>query len=222
MLELTVPALMLAGVAASPHCALMCSPLQSIALRGSAGIPPAQSLLLLHGGRVLGYGGLGAIAGTLGVQGVALLPEADYGRALQLLAAAAILLSGVLLWRRRATSCSVHPASTPTDQTRWPRLRMLSRGLAWATIPCGLVYSVLFAASLSGGPVQGFSLLAAFGLGTVPLSGLGGRLIAQLRSTSHGALHRWSGALLISIAILSASTTLSHEASGFAAWCLSR
>jgi sulfite exporter TauE/SafE len=222
VLELTVPALMIAGVASSPHCALMCAPLQSIALRGAAGLPPAQALLLLHTGRVLGYAGLGAVAGALGVQGVALLPAADYGRALQLLAAAAILFSGVQLWRRRASCCSVQPASTQTAQHGWPRWRMLSRGVAWATVPCGLLYSVLFVAALSGGPVQGFSLLAAFGIGTVPLSGLGGRLITQLRRPSHGALHQWSGALLICIAMLSAGTTLAHEASGFAAWCLSR
>ena len=57
--------------------------------------------------------------------------------------------------------------------------RFLS-GLAWGLIPCGLIYSVLPLAFLSGDPLSGLLLMLAFGLGTLPnlllISGLSARL----------------------------------------------
>jgi sulfite exporter TauE/SafE len=41
-------------------------------------------------------------------------------------------------------------------------------GLAWGWIPCGLVYSVLATALVSGSAGRGALVMAAFGLGTLP------------------------------------------------------
>ena len=41
-------------------------------------------------------------------------------------------------------------------------------GMLWGLVPCGLVYSVLPLAFLSGDVLTGASLMCAFGLGTLP------------------------------------------------------
>jgi sulfite exporter TauE/SafE len=63
--------------------------------------------------------------------------------------------------------------------------RMLAAGALWGWLPCGMVYSVLVTAMLSGSAVNGALVMLAFGLGTLPmLLGLGlagARLRALLR-----------------------------------------
>jgi sulfite exporter TauE/SafE len=59
--------------------------------------------------------------------------------------------------------------------------RMLAAGALWGWLPCGMVYSVLVTAMLSGSAFGGALVMLAFGLGTLPmLLGLG-LLGARLR-----------------------------------------
>jgi sulfite exporter TauE/SafE len=52
--------------------------------------------------------------------------------------------------------------------------RMFVAGGLWGWLPCGMVYSVLVTAMLSGSAVRGALVMLAFGLGTLPmLLGLG-------------------------------------------------
>jgi sulfite exporter TauE/SafE len=52
--------------------------------------------------------------------------------------------------------------------------RMLAAGALWGWLPCGMVYSVLVTAMLSGSATRGALVMLAFGLGTLPmLLGLG-------------------------------------------------
>ena len=88
--ELSIPAMLLAGLALSPHCALMCGPVQTLQLRGApASISP---LLWLHLGRVLGYALMGAAAGYLGARLMLWLPAREFSGWLQALAGAGALL----------------------------------------------------------------------------------------------------------------------------------
>ena len=48
----------------------------------------------------------------------------------------------------------------------WPRA--LAVGVAWGWIPCGLVYSVLATALVSGSALHGAAVMGAFGIGTLP------------------------------------------------------
>jgi sulfite exporter TauE/SafE len=63
--------------------------------------------------------------------------------------------------------------------------RMLAAGVLWGWLPCGMVYSVLVTAMLSGSAAGGALVMLAFGLGTLPmllgLGLLGTRLRACLR-----------------------------------------
>lgn len=209
MIELTAPALFAAGLAGSPHCALMCGPLHAIA--GGSPRKTARSVAELHAGRVLGYSALGAIAGALGQAGLSLLPPAHSGVPVQLLAAAVLLVGGLIRLRGNAASCK-GACTQRRAATTW------LRGLVLAAVPCAMLYATLALATLSGGPVEGALLLAAFGLGTVPLAGGGGLLFRRLRASNRlGHIAGWS---LITLAAASAGAALlAVSEPALAAWC---
>jgi len=68
----------------------------------------------------------------------------------------------------------------------------------WGWIPCGLVYSVLLAAAVSGGAAEGALVMAAFGLGTLPAMVLATAGAARLASlTRRTGVRRAAGALVV-------------------------
>lgn len=223
MLELTAPALFVAGLAGSPHCALMCAPLQALALQGTAPVPPARAILLLHGGRVFGYGMIGAAAGALGARSMAWLPEGTGDGWVQLVAASALLGAGLLQWQSPSVPCRPHARPAP-GRARWrgpASLQLMLRGLGWALMPCALLYALLLLAALSGGRATGAALLVAYGLGTVPLLAISGRVFGRLTHAVGEPGRRWSASLMMLLALASAATVLGHHASGPGSWCRS-
>jgi sulfite exporter TauE/SafE len=134
---------------------------------GLAAAPPAlrQGLarqLAYSLGRVASYACAGALAGGAGSLGL-LLDDVLPAQILMLVAANALLIllglylaglgtavlalerAGVLLWRTLTRlGARLSPARSPA--------RAFGVGLAWGWIPCGLVYSVLATALVSGAP----------------------------------------------------------------------
>lgn len=152
----------LLGLAATPHCAAMCS--APCALAG--GKRPAS----LMAGRFIGYAAGGAAAAASvevlarASQGVTLLQPAWV-----LLQAAMLLLGLSLLVRGRMPVW--------LSAVRWrplPRQAFVS-GLAWVAIPCGLLHAALLLASLSGSIAGGAATMAVFALASMP-----GLLIAPM------------------------------------------
>jgi sulfite exporter TauE/SafE len=210
---LGAPALLLAGLAASPHCALMCGPLAALGARVSNAGSPRRALVLTQAGRVLGYGALGALAGASGQWLMGLLPALAAGRLLQGAAAVASLAVGLwlLLGKTRIASCCAPRAR--------PGLPPVLRGLLWAALPCGILYAVLLLAALSGGPLNGALLASAFALGGAPLLALIGWLGAKRPATPLAA--RAAGLWL---AVLGVATLfiLAGGAPAAATWCAAR
>ena len=77
----------------------------------------------------------------------------------------------------------------------WSRLRPLAgarggvfaTGALWAFMPCGLLYSALLVASLSGGPLEGALSMALFALGSglsLALAPAPARAAASMRATA--------------------------------------
>jgi uncharacterized protein len=172
----------LVGLAGGVHCMAMCGGIvAALSLREPAPGRRPRGLARQIGysaGRVVSYACAGAIAGGLGGLGIlygGLLPARLI---LLVLANALIILLGLylaglgtaVLALERAGSAAwlaltrlgarLAPAETPG--------RAVAVGLAWGWIPCGLVYSVLATALVSGSALRGAAVMAAFGLGTLP------------------------------------------------------
>ena len=69
---------------------------------------------------------------------------------------------GGILWRR------VQPLVKPLVPMDTP-LKALALGGLWGWVPCGMVYSMLLTAMLSGSTLDGALVMGAFGLGTLPM-----------------------------------------------------
>lgn len=179
----------LIGLAGGVHCVAMCGGfVAALNLNvprptGLAAAPPAlrQGLarqLAYSLGRVASYACAGALAGGAGSLGL-LFDDVLPAQILMLVAANALLIllglylaglgtavlalerAGVLLWRTLTRlGARLSPARSPA--------RAFGVGLAWGWIPCGLVYSVLATALVSGSAPRGALVMAAFGLGTLP------------------------------------------------------
>ena len=172
----------LVGLAGGVHCAAMCGGIvAALNLRASVSMPAGARFgrqLAYSLGRIASYAFAGAVAG--GVGGLGLLYDGVLPARLILLiiANALIILLGLYLaglgtavlaferaggvvWRSLARlGARLTPAETSP--------RALAVGLAWGWIPCGLVYSVLATALVSGSALAGAAVMAAFGLGTLP------------------------------------------------------
>jgi len=132
--------------------------------------------LIMHLGRLTTYVLLGAIAAWAG----AVLWQQNVvpiQRPLFAFTSLLLLVMGLRLLRQRSNS--------PLLPGKWLGVRMAmywakyvgsftgrsSRwfsGMVWGLVPCGLVYSVLPLAFLSGSMLTGAALMLAFGLGTLP------------------------------------------------------
>lgn len=187
------------GLLGSVHCAGMCGgivgalsvaptvgrpvPVRVVAARASLAHVAAY-----NAGRIGSYMVAGALAGALfdqlaqGAHALAYLPALQAGAywlANLMLAALGLYLmdawrglarleqAGKYVWRGvRPLLRRVGPLDRPG--------RMFVAGSLWGWLPCGMVYSVLVTAMLSGSAASGALVMLAFGLGTLPmLLGLG-------------------------------------------------
>ena len=175
--------------------------------------PEALSLHLAYsGGRIFSYATAGALAGVLG--GTALMTQSVLPAQLVLAVLANTMLLllafylmghtrvlsrleriGLPLWQRIAPLTKRFlPAETPA--------RALGVGMAWGWLPCGLVYSVLTLAMMSGGPAQGAMVMAAFGLGTLPNLLAAGLTVDRLRPfLARPAVRRAAGAAIFALGV---------------------
>ena len=191
--SLAVTALVM-GLAGGPHCIAMCG--AACAGIGQAAAPRStQALALFQLGRLTGYAALGALAaatmqglGWLTVQSAALRPVWT------MVHVAAVLLGLSLLVFAR------QPVWLEAGARRvWARVRTatqslglvapLGLGVAWALLPCGLLYSALMVAALAGSVGGGAAVMALFALGSGLWLGLGPWLLLRLGRSGRGA---WS------------------------------
>lgn len=173
------------------------------ALRQPAFPVPVRSVMAAQGasltwvgaynaGRIASYMTAGALAGGLagGAAALASLPAwqaAFYWAANLMLVALGLFLmdawrglawierGGQALWRH------VSPLLRQVNGARPGGARMFALGALWGWLPCGMVYSVLVTAMLSGSALGGAGVMLAFGLGTLPMLVALGLLGARVR-----------------------------------------
>jgi sulfite exporter TauE/SafE len=186
------------------HCVGMCSPFVLFVSRhyappdrGRRGAFAAQ--LWYTAGRVATYSALGAAAGGLG--GVVQLAGALLG----VQRAASVVAGGVLIvWALVALSDLVPRLDTGGNLFARVAARLKGRvpghpfaaGLFLGLLPCGLLYSAVIAAVARGGPLQGATALALFGVGTAPAL-LGVSLADELLARNRAFVNRLSQAFLL-------------------------
>jgi sulfite exporter TauE/SafE len=191
-MEFPVSALLI-GIWSTGHCLAMCGGLALAAgqlSRQQLRYPKllrAMEMLTWQLGRVLSYSLIGFLVGGFGAFFLEYAALAGL-RVLGFVAANLMLIAlglhvaqwwsgiiqierlGELLWRWIA------PHATATLAPAMPRhrepIRALGRalraGAIWGWLPCGLVYSMLITASVSGSSSSGAMWMFAFGLGTIP------------------------------------------------------
>ncbi|MCZ8251451.1 MAG: sulfite exporter TauE/SafE family protein [Hylemonella sp.] len=162
---------LLMGLVGGPHCIAMCGA-ACAGIGQAAGARRNEALWTFQLGRVLGYAALGGLAaasiqglGWLTIQSAALRPVWT------LFHVAALLLGLLLLWRAQ------QPVWLESAARRlWQGARVLAAGrgrgaplamgVLWALLPCGLLYSALLVAAMTGQVLEGAAVMALFATGT--------------------------------------------------------
>lgn len=162
-----LPGLLL-GLAGGVHCTAMCGgACVGLASRGS----PARGLGAFTGARTMSYVLAGAAAGLSAAWADQFARLAAWSHPLWMLVLALSATTGVWLllagrWPSLAGSSAFKGASRV-----WrihPVGAAAFAGLALPALPCGLLYSALLLAGLSGGAWQGAAVMAGFAMGSAP------------------------------------------------------
>ena len=180
------------GLVGGPHCVAMCGA-ACAGIGRAAGARSTRALLGFQLSRMVGYAAFGAIAAG-SVQGLAWLGTntAVLRPVWTMFHVAALLLGAVLLWQARQPAWienlgqAVWRKARPALTTLGPRAPVVL-GVAWALMPCGLLYSALLVASLSANALEGAAIMALFSLGTSVSLTAGPWLLLRLRGARSGA-----------------------------------
>ncbi len=217
------------GLAGGPHCVAMCGAACAGIARTNGGTN-ARSLWIFQIGRLIGYSALGGTAaasmqglGWLSTQSAALRPVWT------LFHVAAALLGLMLLWRARhpvwleagarAVWCRVRSTAGILPQGAASGVAPLLLGLLWALLPCGLLYSALLVAALTGNWLEGAGVMALFAMGSGLSLMAGPWLWLKLRNKNSGQWAvRLAGLALFAVSVWALWMGLVHNT---APWCLS-
>ena len=100
---------------------------------------------------------------------------------------------------------------------RWGLAAPLGIGVAWALLPCGLLYSALLVATLSGSWVEGALTMALFALGTSVAMTAGPWLLLRFGADVRGQWGvRLAGLALLVMSVWALWMGFAHDQ---APWC---
>jgi hypothetical protein len=203
--------ILLLGLLGSVHCVGMCGGIVSafsfsagsdapgipVKIPVVASVPQAPGLLRVlafNSGRIASYMLAGAIAGGVSASvtawgHIATLQVVSYAMANLLLVALGLYLTDQ--WRALSVLTVLETAGRSVWRYVPPLMKhflpvdnagkALMLGAMWGWVPCGMVYSVLLTAMLSGSATSGALVMLAFGVGTLPALLSMGLLGARLR-----------------------------------------
>ena len=218
---LAVTALLM-GLAGGPHCIAMCGA-ACAGIGQAAGRHKNSAMWSFQAGRVLGYSALGSLAaasmqglGWLTVQSAALRPVWT------LFHVATLVLGLLLLWQAQQPVWLEQ-----AGKKIWTGARSLAAGRGrgaplvigalWTFLPCGLLYSALLVAALTGHALDGALVMALFALGTSVSMMAGPWLWLRLRGNGAGD---WGVRLAgLALAASSAWALWMGFAQNAAPWC---
>lgn len=224
------------GLAGGPHCVAMCgaacgavvgSPVQAVPVSaiGRGTPPPAMPRMLqFQLGRLAGYALAGAVAG-FAVEAFATLSKNTAAlKPVWTLFHLSVLAWGLMLLARARQPAWVESAG----RSVWAKIRpmaharggLVATGALWAFMPCGLLYSALLVASLSGGAFEGALAMALFAIGSGLSLGVAPSVLRRVQAWGNrlrdGSGTRVAGALLALAAVWALWMDLAHRV---AQWC---
>ena len=214
---------LLMGLVGGPHCLAMCGAACGGLVR-AGGPRKVPGMWSFQAGRLLGYSAAGAAAG-LAMQSFAWLSSST--AALQpvwTLFHVVVLLWGLILFAQARQPAWVEMAG----RTVWSRVRpvaqrrggLVASGALWAFMPCGLLYSALLVAALSGGPLEGAISMALFAAGSGVSLGLAPAALRKVKELGDRLRKDWgtriAGGLLALTAAWALWMDLAHRV---AQWC---
>jgi len=190
------------GIGGSMHCLGMCGPLLLSLPMAAADRFSQWRMAAYLLAKALAYGLLGLVPGLLGKGMIGMNWQQALSAGAGLLM---ILLVTIPALKRKKGSFLfarqfgvLH--SRLLQQPRWTDYLLL--GLLNGLLPCGLVYTALAAATLSGGPLGGFLAMFFFGLGTIPALLLLALFRTRLTPVLRLRLGHWSRIITIAVGVL--------------------
>lgn len=201
-------AVFLIGLLGGVHCVGMCGGIVSALSLHSPRQGAALPLHLTYNlGRISSYAAAGALLGAIGGMGLLLNRLLPIQMALYVAANGMLVAMGLYLLGMTRLLAGLERVG----QKFWMRLQPHTRrflpprslpqayalGLLWGWLPCGLVYSVLATALLSGSAARGATTMLAFGLGTLPNLLLAGMALVRFRQVMKAPPLRLAAGLLV-------------------------
>ena len=211
------------GLAGGPHCIAMCGA-ACAGIGQAAGPNKTSAMWLFQAGRVVGYAALGSLAaasmqglGWLTVQSAALRPVWTLFHVATFVLGALLLAKaeqpvwleqmGKKIWQGARSLAAGRGRGAP-----------LVIGALWTFLPCGLLYSALLVAALTGSAIEGAGVMALFALGTTVSLMAGPWLWLRLRGSNSGALGmRLAGLALAASSAWALWMAFAHDS---APWCV--
>jgi len=219
---LAVTALLM-GLAGGPHCIAMCGAACGGVVRGASN-QPNRGMWTFQAGRLLGYSLAGGAAG-LAVQSFAWLS----GQTAALRPVWTLFHLAVLAWGLMLVAQARQPAWVESaGRSIWARVRpmaqarggLLAAGALWTFMPCGLLWSALLVASLSGGALEGALSMALFAVGSGISLGLAPGLLRKLAAAGNRLRRDWGTRIAGALLALTALWALWHDVlHPIAVWC---
>ncbi len=177
-----------------------------------------------HTGRLAGYAGVGAFA-AFAMDSLAWLTQQTTAlRPVWTLMHVAVMVWGLLMMVQSRQPLWVEQAGRSVWRRVQPLVNapggVLATGFLWALMPCGLLYSALLVAALSGGPLEGALTMALFGLGSGSWLVAGPWIWSRLKHRLDARRAEWgtraAGGLLFAVAAWALWLDLIYKPS---LWC---
>lgn len=219
---------LLMGLAGGPHCAAMCGAACAGIGQAGGGIH-TRAMWVFQLGRFFGYSTLGAVvAGSMQGLGWLSVHSAALRPVWTLVHVTAAMLGLVLLWQARqpvwleagarAVWFWVRSAAGAMKGGGASDTAALLVGFLWSLLPCGLLYSALLVAALTGSWWQGAAVMALFAVGSSVSLMAGPWLWLRLRKQGSGQWAiRLAGLILLATSVWALWMGLVHNT---APWCL--
>jgi uncharacterized protein len=213
---------LLMGLAGGPHCIAMCG--AACAGIGRSGGKNTHSMWIFQAGRLFGYSAMGGLA-ALSMESLGWLTvhAAVFRPLWSLVHVAAALLGLMLLWQARQPMWLENAARKIWSQARHATGNVqngapLIIGILWSLLPCGLLYSALLVAALTGSVADGVAVMALFALGGSVSLMAGPWVWSRFRRQDSGQWAiRIAGLVLFATSLAGLWMSLMHNT---APWCI--